>query len=264
MTMFALGPEGTFSHEVAGRLSPSGTIRLVPTIGQVFAAVEEGLGDGVVPVENSEAGGVGPTLDGLMRYDVSVTGELYMAIHHFLASFVPIEEISVVYAHPQTIEQCSIFLDRLGKDVIPTKSNAASAVELRADRNAGAVVSEKIAEIYSLPLVQHGIENNPENITRFLRIGHEPLHGTGMEKCSIIVDPDTDRPGLLYDLLGVFARKEINLCRIESRPSRRGIGSYVFFMDIAAAPGFSGALDELRRLTNFKHLGCYKKIGAGP
>jgi len=260
MTLFALGPEGTFSHELACKLSPPTEIQLLPAIGAVLSAVEQGLGEGVIPVENSEAGGVGPALDGLLRYRVFVTAEIYIEVHHFLASFKPIEEVSVIYAHPQTSEQCGEFLDTLGIEIIPTRSNAASAIELLDNRRGAAVVSEKISGIYHLPVVRARIENNSHNTTRFFRVSDKPLQESMPEKCSIIVDPETDRPGLLYELLGVFGRRGINLCRIESRPSKRGMGSYVFFIDLTTSPGYGDSLSELEGLTNIRKLGCYKRL----
>jgi prephenate dehydratase len=261
MTLYALGPEGTFSHELACKLVPPEEVQLLPAIGMVLAAVEKGLGEGVIPVENSEAGGVGPSLDGLLRYNVFVTAEIYIEVHHFLASFLPIGEVTVIYAHPQTSEQCSECLDKLGIEIIPTKSNAASAIELLDNRKcAAAVVSEKISGIYHLPVVMPRIENNSHNITRFFRVSDTPVEESMPEKCSIIVDPATDRPGLLYELLGVFGRRGINLCRIESRPSKRGMGSYVFFIDLTTSPGYEESLSELKGLTDIKQLGCYKRL----
>jgi prephenate dehydratase len=260
MTLFALGPVGTFSHDLACRLTTPGEIQLLPAISTVLEAVEQGRGDGVIPVENSEAGGVGPALDGLLKYNVHVTAEMYIEIHHYLVSFVPINDVMVIFAHPQTSEQCSEFLDRLGIEIIPTKSNAASAVELLDNRKGAAVVSRKISELYHLPVTHSHIENNPHNTTRFFRVSNMPCCEPDPEKCSIVVDPATDRPGLLYDLLGVFQRRKINLCRIESRPSKRGMGSYVFFMDITTSPGYHESLAELEQLVNIKRLGCYKRI----
>jgi prephenate dehydratase len=110
MTILALGPEGTFSHELAVQAF-SGEIRLVPTISGIFSQVEAGVSDGIVPIENSEAGGVGPTLDGFLIHQVYITAEIYMPIHHHLVSAVPLDLIEVIYAHPQTHEQCSQFID---------------------------------------------------------------------------------------------------------------------------------------------------------
>jgi prephenate dehydratase len=264
MTIYALGPEGTFSHEMACRLEKTENIRLVPAIGQVFEAVEKGLGDGIIPIENSEAGAVGPTLDGLVRYRVWITAESCIEIHHHLASFSPLQEVGTVYVHPQTAEQCSEFLNTLSVSLVFTPSNAASAVELLKDRKAAAVVSSRIADLYGVPIVRKSIENNPNNVTRFVRISSVPGGHENGEKCSIIIDPETDRPGLLYDLLGVFARRGINLCRIESRPSKRGMGSYIFFMDISRTPGCADAIRELTGLSGIKFLGCYSKAEAVP
>jgi prephenate dehydratase len=260
MTLFALGPEGTFSHELACLLGSPGDVGLLPSIGLVCKAVEQGRGDGIIPIENSEAGAVGPAMDALLRYNVSITAEMYREVHHCLAAFLPLGKISVIFAHPQSAEQCSEFLDTTGIGIQFTVSNAASALELAKNPEGAAVVSEHVAVLYNLPLIRKQIENNPNNITRFVRIAAIPVTGGRPEKCSIVIDPEEDRPGLLYDLLSVFARRNINLSRIESRPSRRGIGSYVFFMDIGTAPGWEEALRELSGITKVKQLGCYRRI----
>ena len=264
MTLFALGPEGTFSHELACTMSPGEEIRLLPSIGLVCRAVEEGKGEGIIPVENSEAGAVGPAMDALLKFRVFIVAEMFREVHHCLAAFLPPGQISVIYAHPQSSEQCSEFLDSLGIPVQFTGSNAASAVDLARNHSGAAVVSEHIAALYSVPLVRKNIENNPNNVTRFVKISDSPVAINVPEKCSIVVDPGEDRPGLLYDLLSVFARRTINLCRIESRPSRRGIGSYVFFMDITANPGWQEALMEIAGMATVKPLGCYRRVEVPP
>ena len=259
MTLFALGPEGTFSHELACIVSPEDEVLLLPSIGLVCRAVEEGRGDGIIPIENSEAGAVGPAMDALLRFRVFINAEFYRQVHHCLAAFLPLENVSVVYAHPQSSEQCSEFLDTLGIAIQFTGSNAASAVELVRNPKGAAVVSEHIAALYNVPLIRKNIENNPNNVTRFVKISDKPVTSGIPEKCSIVIDPEVDRPGLLYELLSVFARRDINLCRIESRPSRRGIGSYVFFMDITTNPGWQDALLEITSITKVKSLGCYRR-----
>lgn len=258
MTILALGPEGTFSHELAVRAFP-GEIRLVPTISGIFSQVETGVSDGVVPIENSEAGGVGPTLDGLLFHQVYITAELYMQVHHHLAASVPIGSVEVIYAHPQTHEQCSRFLDLLDIPVIHTSSNAASARQMKQTARSAAIVSRMTAELNGLPIIRENVENNPLNITRFVVISNRKKEEPGCTKCSILVDPEQDRAGLLYDLLGIFARRGINLTRIESRPSKRGMGQYIFFMDIQYSPACGGALVALREKTRFRELGCYRE-----
>jgi len=257
--MGVLGPEGTFSHELAERLFPGRAV-LLPTIRQIFAEVEAGRMEGLVPLENSEAGGVGATLDGLLSHRVFITAEAYLEVRHHLAARGPVESITRIYAHPQTHEQCSIFLDRLGVEVVPTSSNAASAKEMERHPGSGALVSRFTAAHYGIPIVQEDVQNSPGNITRFVRIGSKPGACPPCTKCSLLIDPHADRPGLLHDLLGVFSARGINLTRIESRPSKRGMGSYVFFIDFAMAPGWEGAVAFLKEITHIKELGCYTRL----
>jgi len=260
MTIITLGPEGTFSHELALRMGcPS--IRFVSTIHSIFSAVAQGEGDGMVPIENSEAGGVGETLDGLLHFPVFITAEMYMPIHHYLASQVPLSHMRVIYAHPQTHEQCSGRLEEWGLPVIHTSSNASSALEAKKTPNAGAILSASAAALYKMPVIVSNIENNASNTTRFVRISRTHSPKNAAQKCSIVIDPTVDRAGLLYDLLGVFARRGINLSRIESRPSKRGMGNYVFFLDYAWTLDTREALDELKSISDVKELGCYRNIG---
>ena len=127
-------------------------------------------------------------------------------------------------------------LSKWGGPVIHTSSNASSALEAKKTPNAGAILSVSAASIYKMPVIMKNIENNPSNTTRFVRISRAPLPSEGAQKCSIIIDPSTDRTGLLHDLLEVFAQRRINLTRIESRPSKRGMGNYVFFLDYEWSP----------------------------
>lgn len=263
MTTITLGPEGTFSHELARKMNcPS--IRFASTIHGIFSAVAHGDGDGIVPLENSEAGGVGETLDGLLRFPLFITAEMYMPVHHHLASEVPLSRMRIIYAHPQTHEQCSERLLAWNLPVIHTSSNASSALEAKKTPNAGAILSASAASIYKMPVLVPNIENNRANTTRFVRISRSPSRNANPQKCSIIIDPSMDRAGLLHDLLDVFARRSINLTRIESRPSKRGMGNYVFFLDYAWSPVTCEALDELKTLTTVKELGCYRNFGVPP
>jgi prephenate dehydratase len=256
----ALGPEGTFSHELAVALFGEGEVVLFPTIRRIFAEVEKGGCDGIVPIENSEAGGVGPTLDCLQTHRVYITGEAYMEVHHHLAGFGRPEDLTLVYAHPQTHEQCSEFLEGLGLEVTHTSSNAASARAMREREGSGAIVSGLTARIYDIPIIRREVQNSPGNTTRFILVSSRPPAESNPAKCSIIIDPREDRPGLLHDLLAVFARRGINLMRIESRPSKRGMGSYIFFLDFATSRGWEVAIRELHGLTHVKNLGCYRRL----
>jgi len=256
----ALGPEGTFSHELALALFGEGEVLLLPTIRRIFDEVEKGGCEGLVPIENSEAGGVGPTLDCLQSHQVFITGEAYMEVHHHLAAFEEPDKLTLVFAHPQTHEQCSEFLEELGLEVIHTSSNSASARAMKEREHAGAIVSELTARIYGIPLVRRDVQNSTGNTTRFILLSSRPPAESHPAKCSILIDPREDRPGLLHDLLSVFARRGINLTRIESRPSKRGMGSYIFFLDFSTSRGWEVAIRELQGLTHVKNLGCYRKV----
>jgi prephenate dehydratase len=261
--LITLGPQGTFSHEMALRMNRGnpGEVLLLPTIHGIMDAVARNEGDGIVPMENSEAGSVGETLDGLSRHPLFITGEMYMPIHHNLASLVELEKIRVIYAHPQTHEQCSEAIERWGVPVIHTSSNASSALEAKKTPNAGALIPVIAAGLYHMPILVRNTENNPSNTTRFVRVSHAPQQDKTPEKCSILIDPSADRSGLLHDLLDVFASRKINLTRIESRPSKRKMGEYVFFLDTTWSPKTAEAITELKAITCVKELGCYRKIG---
>ncbi|BBL68304.1 prephenate dehydratase [Methanoculleus chikugoensis] len=259
MTVATLGPAGTFSHELAVRLYGD-DIELLSTIRSIIKRVAAGGAKGLVPIENSEAGGVGETLQGLMEFDVSITGEAYMPVRHHLAARGDPGRLSVVYAHPQTHEQCSVLLESLGVEVVHTSSNAASAMAMQKDEHAGAVVSETAARIYGLPIAVRDVQNSRENTTRFVEIFALPRGSAGATKCSLLVDPELDRVGLLADILAVFARRGINLTRIESRPSRRGMGKYLFFIDMEIAAGWREAKEELKSMTAVRELGCYARM----
>jgi prephenate dehydratase len=144
--------------------------------------------------------------------------------------------------------------------VIHTSSNAASARAMKGREHAGAIVSGLAARIYGIPIIRQDVQNSPGNTTRFILISSRPPADSNPAKCSILIDPREDRPGLLHDLLAVFARRGINLTRIESRPSKRGMGSYIFFLDFATSKGWEVAIRELHGLTHVKNLGCYRKV----
>ena len=265
MSIITLGPEGTFSHEVALKIArKKDGIVLAPTIHSIMAAVARGEGDGIVPMENSEAGGVGETLDGLSKFPLFITAEMYLPVHHNLASLVTLKEMRVIYAHPQTHEQCSDKIEEWGLPVIHTSSNASSAREAKKTPNAGAILSETAAAIYHMPVIVRNTENSSWNTTRFVRIAAAPSGQKRPEKCSILIDPQVDRSGLLFDLLGAFAKRSINLSRIESRPSKRGIGNYVFFLDYTWTAETAEVIRELKEITAVKELGCYRKIAVRP
>lgn len=239
-------------------------IILMPSIGRVFLEVAKTGISGLVPLENSEAGGVTATMDGLMQHELYITKEAYLPVHHSFAADTPKDQISVIFAHPQSHEQCSKYIDSLGLPVIHTESNAASGQAQKERANSAAIISESLAKRYEIPIIDRNIENNLDNITRFIVISS--IKGTDAypQKCSIIADPGENRAGLLYDLLSPFKDSKVNLTRIESRPSKRCMGNYVFFIDIQCEGAWMEAIEKISRITRIKHLGCYQVLGEFP
>lgn len=259
MKVAVLGPRGTFSHELAESVYDAEIITC-PTINSVFALVETGECRGLVPVENSEAGGVGETLDNLMRSKCRITAEYYMPVRHHLATVGKRDEYDVIYAHPQSHEQCSEFIEKMGLPVIHTSSNARSAEIACSEPGSAAITSRSAARIFGLLIVREDVQNSTYNTTRFIEISADATDINDPLKCSIIIDPRKDRPGLLFEILSEFAKRKVNLSRIESRPSKRGIGSYVFFIDFNVSPGFEDTLDSLGKIADLKLLGCYRRM----
>jgi prephenate dehydratase len=260
MKAACLGPYGTFSHEMAMEVYGD-DILLLPTIGDVFAAVINQGCPGIVPVENSDAGAVGPVMDCLREYPVSITGEGYLQIHHHLAARNLSGPVTVIYAHPQAHDQCRRVLETLGAEIIHTSSNSASARIAAESVDAAAVTTRAAALHEGLVILQEDIQNSRINITRFIRIERSPALEDAGTKCSLIIDPGEDRPGLLYEILGIFYALSLNLTRIESRPSKRDIGNYVFFIDVEVGEGLERALSRVREIAEVKNLGCYGRIG---
>jgi prephenate dehydratase len=258
MTIVTLGPAGTFSHELALRLDPD--VRLLPSIAAVFAAVAASEDDGLVPLENSEAGSVGATLVGLADHPVAITGECTISVRHHLAAADPGHAYERIYAHPQTAEQCSRRVEALGISVVSTASNAASAIAARGDPAGAALVSDALAARYGLAVLERDCQNSDENETRFVRISRTPVAPQLPCRASLLLDPAGDRPGLLSALLAPFAVRGLNLTRIESRPSRRGMGRYVFYVDGDCGPGWDDAVAELDGVCIVKDLGRYGRL----
>ena len=228
-------------------------------------AVARGEGDGIVPMENSEAGSVGrdprrPRPAPPLHHGRDVHADPPQPRVARPAG----EDPRDLRPSRRPTSSAAKYIEKWGVPVIHTSSNASSALEAKKTPNAGAILSASAAALYRIPVIVKDTENNLSNTTRFVRISPLPAANGHPEKCSIFIDPSTDRAGLLHDLLEAFASRGINLTRIESRPSRRGIGNYVFFLDYAWSPRTGDALEELREITTVKELGCYRKIGVPP
>jgi chorismate mutase / prephenate dehydratase len=264
-----LGPEGTytqaavykhFGHQVAAGA--------VSAIDEIFRDVESGIASyGVVPIENSTEGVVSSTLDLLANTPLSICGEVWLPVHHQLLSrHERIEDVQVVYAHPQSFAQCRRWLDtRLpGAAREPLASNGAAAKRVAESGQGAAIASAAAGELYGLRVLAANVEDDPNNTTRFLVIGRQNPEATGADRTSLVCSaPSGGEAGALFRLLEPFAGAGINLSKIESRPSRRGVWDYNFFLDLEghrAEAHVAQALEEVRkRSAFFKILGSYPR-----
>jgi chorismate mutase/prephenate dehydratase len=259
-----LGPAGTFSHLAARRkFGMSVEFELLSTIRAVFDEVLRGHAEfGLVPVENSLAGGIGETLDTLIDRDAHVCGEVYLAIHHHLLGNGPLEEVTKVYSKPEVFAQCQKWLDATGlhAKVVPAASTGAAAQRAATEPGAAAIAGELAAEIFGLSRIAEFIEDEPDNVTRFLIIGTAPLKPTGADKTSILFGAG-HQPGALASVLDVFRQAGVNMTRIESRPDRRKRWDYYFFVDLEGHAGQEPLTTALpaaaHRCRFWKWLGSY-------
>lgn len=261
-----LGPEGTFSQEAVLKITDNNTInKPYPNILSIFEALEDNqIDEAVVPIENSTEGSVVITLDALTRHNLKIKGELELPIRQNLLvqKGKTLDDINVICSHQQAIAQCRHYINRLNKPVhaMPSTANAARYVtELS---TAAVIGNEILSEKYNLEIIAHDIQDYSNNVTRFVILGKEDINKpTGNDKTSIIISLKNDNPGSLYEILYEFAKENINLTKIESRPSKQGMGKYLFFIDIVGHrldPKIKNTLAIVEGKVNiFKILGSY-------
>jgi len=259
-----LGPEGTFT-QVATIKHFGHSIQAVPVgdIADVFREVETGsCSYGVVPVENSTEGVVSHTLDLFTGSPLKIAGEVALRIHHHLMSReTDLADIRTLFSHHQSLAQCRGWLDRHlpGAVRVAVGSNAQAAA-MAAEAGSAAVAGESAAGTYGLAVLARRIEDEPGNTTRFLVIAKEDPPASGHDKTSLLLTCRNE-PGGLYRLLTPLAEHRISMTRIESRPSRRGIWDYVFYIDILGHRDETLVEKALKQLEDaslyFKILGSY-------
>jgi chorismate mutase/prephenate dehydratase len=254
-----LGPVGTNSHEAARRRFGAMT-EFVPclTIPEVFQTTARRDADyGVVPFENSIEGGVSFTLDTFVEADVKVCAEIELPINHNLASRGSIETIDTIYSQPVALAQCRRWLSgNMPRAQIVEVTSTARAIEVARQPNEAGIGSELAAEAYGVPIVARHIEDNRNNVTRFVVIGDHVAPRTGRDKTSVVFGV-RHRAGALHEGLRIFAEHGLNLTRIESRPSKREVWEYVFFLD------FQGHRDDepaRRALSDLQDVAIFVKV----
>ncbi len=264
LTIAYLGPEATFTHQAALQRFGN-SLRYLPlkTIAEVFSEVSKRHADfGVVPVENSTEGVVTHTLDMFMDSDLKIVAQILLPISQCLMSLVARNRIKRLYIHPQSLAQCRVWIQRNLPDVeiIETSSNARSAELAVREKHAAAIAGLLAAEKYGLPVLDHNVQDNAENATRFLVLGRQSPPRTGRDRTSLMFCI-ADRPGALHGAIAPFRRYRINMTKIESRPSKRKAWQYYFFVDCdghAQDPKVAKVLEELGRHCVFvKVLGSY-------
>ena len=271
MRVAYLGPAGTFTEEAAARYDSEAQLVPYATIQAVAMAVRSGETErGVAPVENSLQGAVTDTLDVLIHEDgISVYGELVLPIvHHLLTKpGAALADVRAVYSHPQALGQCRDYLDRHLPNVrLRASLSTAAAVEemLKSDMVAAAIAPWRAAELYGAEVVAEGIHDNPNNATRFLVLATHDHPRTGGDKTSVCFSFPDDRPGLLYGVMRELAERNINLSKVESRPTREGLGQYYFLIDLEGHrqdTEVREVLDAVTRSTSmFKVFGSYPRF----
>lgn len=274
MAVAYLGPAGTFT-ETAARLVTGGEADLVACadIQEVVRRVEAGEAErGVVPIENTLEGSVHATLDALaFETDLLIEGELELPVTLVLAGVaeVAFDEVKAVYSHPVALAACRRWLSaNLGSaERVQVASTARAAQQVASGGpEEVAIVNPLAAERYGLQVLARAIADSAANSTRFVVIGRTLPAPTGWDKTSTVVFIDENRPGALLQLLEIFAERDLNLTKIESRPTKAELGEYCFFLDCEGHlvdERVGDALAAVKRThRDVKILGSYRRSGA--
>lgn len=266
-TIAYFGPEATYTHQAAiQRFGASLNYSPQKTIADVFMEVSKCRADyGIVPVENSTEGVVTHTLDMFVDSDLQIVSQIVMPIRHCLASHSRLKAITRVYAHPQALAQCREWLQLHMPEVelVESSSNARAAELAATEKTAAAIAGSLAASHYKLPIVEHNIQDNSQNATRFLVLGRQCSPSTGKDRTSIMFSV-ADKVGALYHALAPFRKHKLNMSKIESRPSKRKAWEYFFFVDCDGHfldEKLAIAIRELNKHCNFvKVLGSYPSM----
>jgi prephenate dehydratase len=239
MRVAHLGPAGTFSESAAALHDPDAELVPYPSITASARSILNGECDqAVTPIENSLQGPITETLDLLIHEDgFSIMSEINLSVvHNLMASpGVLLGDIKRVYSHPQALGQCRGWLESHlpGVQVAAALSTAGSVEQAANDPTpAAAIAPWRAAALYGAKILVEGIQDDDNNVTRFLVLSSKDAQPSGDDKTSICFSFDDDKPGLLYHMMALFASAKINLTKVESRPTRLGLGRYYFLVDL--------------------------------
>ncbi len=267
LTISFLGPEFTFTHMASiKKFGRSVDYLSCDSIPGVFNEVEKGNADyGVVPIENSTEGAVNHTLDMFVNSPLIICSEVYLPISHsLLAKNRDIKKIKKIYSHPNVFGQCREWIEKNVPfaELCETLSTAKAAKIASKESASACLACKTAAEKYKLQELASKVEDKNVNVTRFLVVGKQTSKISGKDKTSIMFS-EKDKPGVLHDMLIPFKSKKINLTKIESRPSKKGLWKYYFFIDLEGhldTPKIKKAVEDLEKKCHFlKVLGSYPK-----
>jgi prephenate dehydratase len=264
------GEPGAFSHHAAHKVFGS-AIKPLPCFAfeDVFEAVVEKKSDfAVIPIENTLAGSIHKNFDLLARHSLQIIAETLLRVEHNLIVHpgTALRKIEKIYSHPAALEQCQRFLRRVKAIEKVSFYDTAGSVKFireRGLRTAAAIASEDAARLYGMRILRRGIEDEPQNYTRFLALARRGLYQRGGRKTSIVFGLKNE-PGVLFKALSVFALRNIDLSKIESRPIRGKPWEYLFYLDLQSnvqSRECAHALRHLRELAPYlKILGSYSIV----
>lgn len=265
-----LGPEGSFSHEAVSTMELVTPIACDSLADLLAAVADATLDQGLVPLENAIEGTVSATIDGLVfDHELVIVREIVIPIRlHLLARpGVAIEDVTSVRSYVHALAQCRGYLHALDVTIAQTTSTSQAAREVaESDEPWAAVGSSLAGELFGLVALARDIEDHRDNATRFVVVGRGSVAApTGHDRTTIVCFQDADRPGSLYAILGRFAARDINLTKLESRPTKRGLGDYCFVIEFeghVADDVVADCLADLQaHLTRVKFLGSYPVTG---
>lgn len=271
MRLAYLGPPGTFSEQAALNYAADAELAERSSIAAAAHAVLDGDADeAVCPIENSLQGAVTDTLDALLYDDgLQIRQELGLDVVHDLMvkPGTPLASVKSVYSHPQALGQCRRYLERhLPNAELAAALSTAGAVEqaMASDEPAAAIAPARAAELYGAQVVAPGVQDDDNNVTRFVVLARDDHPPTGDDLTSVAMAFSHDRPGQLFGVLGEFADRNLNLTKIESRPTRLGLGKYYILMDVEghrSDPVIAAALDAVReRASRLVVFGSYPRM----
>lgn len=260
MTVVTLGPEGTYSHRAAKAIGNDIDFR--QSVTAIVDAVASGEYDrGIIPIENSIEGSVTESLDAIAEYEIAIVSEIVTPINHALLAQG--EDFETIASHSQALAQCRSYLETTYPDAtLEAVASTAQSVEYAREDSSMAGIAHPDNAGDGIEVIADDIQEQSSNATRFFAVAPAADRSSGGGKTSIVAYPDVDYPGLLLELLEPFADRNINLTRLESRPSGERLGDYVFHIDIEAGLYESRTEEALAELEELAENGWVRRLGS--